>query len=136
MYGTVDKICEQLRATYPADETLALIIWTEQDVRDYADDISITVSEAEAILEKIDGLCDQHENGVSMDTIQILAESLREELQYAKQVAVPSAAFEKVLSVAGEFFRITDIQLGEAASGRLYPQEAKALEQIREALKR
>ena len=83
MYGTVNEICEQLRQGYKSDELMTLIIWTKEDVRDVLDSAQITDETANEILQQIDGISDQHEYGVSLETLQAVLDNIREEERQA-----------------------------------------------------
>lgn len=113
MYGTVNEICEQLRLRYKSDELMTLIIWTKEDVRDVLDSAQITDETADEILQQIDGISDQHEYGVSLETLQAVLDNIREEERQAREVTVPAAALEIALRVAWDFMRLKDAQSGE-----------------------
>lgn len=135
MYGTVNDICEQLRHFYRSDELMTLIIWTKEDVRDVLDDTQLTDETADEILQQIDGIKDQHEYGVSLETLQAVLDSIREEERQAREATVPAAALEIALRVAWDFMRLEDAQSGEGAAARLYPDETKALLRVSAALR-
>lgn len=135
MYGTVNEICEQLRQRYKSDELMTLIIWTKEDVRDVLDSAQITDETADEILQQIDGISDQHEYGVSLETLQAVLDNIREQERQAREVTVPAAALEIALRVAWDFMRLEDAQSGEGAAARLYPHETQALFHVSAALR-
>ncbi|WP_273759617.1 DUF1380 family protein [Pantoea ananatis] len=135
MYGTVNEICEQLRLRYRSDELMTLIIWTKEDVRDVLDSAQITDETADEILQQIDGINDQHEYGVSLETLQAVLDNIREEERQAREVTLPATAAETVVQLAWEFMRLHDAQSGEeGAAARLYPAQAEALRRVGAAL--
>ncbi|WP_028715625.1 DUF1380 family protein [Pantoea ananatis] len=135
MYGTVNEICEQLRQRYKSDELMTLIIWTKDDVRDVLDSTQITDETADEILQQIDGINDQHEYGVSLETLQAVLDNIREEERQAREVTLPATAAETVVQLAWEFMRLHDAQSGEeGAAARLYPAQAEALRRVGAAL--
>jgi len=135
MYGTVNEIYEQLRQRYKSDELMTLIIWTKEDVRDVLDNTQITDETADEILQQIDGISDQHEYGVSLETLQAVLDSIREEERQAREVTLPATAAETVVQLAWEFMRLHDAQSGEeGAAARLYPAQAEALRRVGAAL--
>lgn len=67
-------------------------------------------------------------------TLVCILENLREEEAWHRQISVPAAALKNVLALAGEFMRLEDIQGGEGAAARNYPDEARALDALRKTL--
>lgn len=134
MYGTVNELCVELLRNCKADEKLTLIVWSEEDVQNYAEDLALTPSEAADIVRQIDDLDDVLYYGVGMSTIQAMAENLRAEQEQARLASVPAAALAKALRLAAEFLRLADTEGGEGAAARLYPAETAALAQVRKAL--
>lgn len=134
MYGTVKDLCAGLMGEHPAGEKMTLIVWSEETVRNYAEDMVLTSSEAAEVVRQIDYEDGLYEYGIGMSTIQELVNNLREEEEQARQVTVPAAALGKALRLAGEFLRLTDIEGGEGAAARLFRDEIAAIEQVRKAL--
>lgn len=136
MYGTVNTLCARLTEIYAAAEPLALIVWTTEDVLACLDDDGISEDTAARIVALIAGLDGLHECGVGRDTLICLLENLREEEARQKEITVSAAALERVMALAAEFLRIEEIQGGEGAAQRLYPDEASALRTLRDTLGR
>ncbi|WP_373964365.1 DUF1380 family protein [Kosakonia sacchari] len=136
MYGTVNALCAKLTEKYTPDEPLALIVWTKEDVLACLDEYGVTGDMAARIVGLIAGLDGVHECGVGLDTLICLLENLREEEARQREISVPAAALEKVMALAGEFLRMEEIQGGEGAAQRLYPDEASALRVLRKSLGR
>lgn len=134
MYGTVKELCAELQRNNPANEKMTLIVWSEENVRFYAEDMALTSSEATEIVRQIDSLDCLYEYGIGMSTIQELVNNLREEQEQARLATVPAAALGKALRLAGEFLRLADTEGGEGAAARLYRDEIAAIEQVRKAL--
>ncbi|MFC7506371.1 hypothetical protein ACFQUX_01605 [Pantoea stewartii] len=95
---------------YKSDELMTLIIWTKEDVLDSA---QITNETDDEILQQIDGISDQHEYGVSLETLQAVLDNIREEERQAREATVPAAALEIALRVAWDFMRLENEQSGE-----------------------
>lgn len=136
MYGTVNALCAKLTEKYTPDEPLTLIVWSREDVLACLEDDSVTEDTAAQIVGLIAGLDGLHEGGVGVETLLCLLENLRAEEARQRQVSVPAVALEKVMALAGEFLRMEEIQGGEGAAQRLYPDEASALRALRETLGR
>ncbi|MBW1215784.1 DUF1380 family protein [Pantoea allii] len=135
MYGTVNEVCEQLRQRYKSDELMTLIVWTKEDVIDVLDDESVSADAADEILCRIASVDAQHVYGVSQDTLQAIADMMRDEKEQAREVTLPATAAETVVSLAWEFMRLHDAQSGEeGAAARLYPAQAEALRRVGAAL--
>ncbi|WP_336717835.1 DUF1380 family protein [Pantoea ananatis] len=135
MYGTVNEICEQLHQRYKSDELMTLIVWTKEDVIDVLDDESVSADAAAEILCRIASVDAQHEYGVSLDTLQAIADMMRDEAEQAREVTLPATAAETVVQLAWEFMRLHDAQSGEeGAAARLYPAQAEALRRVGAAL--
>ncbi len=71
---------------------------------------------------------------IGMATIQELVNSQREEARAQREVTVPAEVLSRVVTLAGEFLRRTDIESGAGAAARLYPAMPEAVQQIRKAL--
>lgn len=136
MYGTVNALCTALTEQYAPDKPLTLIIWTKEDVLACLDEYSVTEDMAERMVALIDSLEGTHEGGVGVETLTWVLEDLRLEEARLREITVPAAALEKVMALAGEFLRLEDIQGGEGAAKRLYPEEAGALRTLRATLGR
>ncbi len=136
MYGTTKAMCAELTELYAPDEPLALIVWTKEDVLDCLAEYHVTEIMAARIVALIDSLDDKHVYGVGEDTLVCILENLREEEAWQRQISVPAAALKSVLALAGEFLRLEDIQGGEGAATRNYPDEARALDALRKTLGR
>lgn len=136
MYGTVNALCAKLTETYTPDEPLALIVWTKWEVLACLEEYSVTEDTAARIVGLIAGLDGVHECGVGLDTLICLLENLREEEARRREITVPAAALEKVMALAGEFLRMEEIQSGEGAAQRLYPDETSAFRALRDTLER
>lgn len=54
MYGTVKELCAGLLDEYPAGEKITLIVWSEANVRNYAEDMVLTYTEAAEVVRQID----------------------------------------------------------------------------------
>jgi len=135
MHGTVNELAAALLREYPADEKLTLIIWSLQDVHDYAEDTALTDAEAGQLLADIDTLC-THEGGVGGETIRIMAENMREEARAKREITVSAHTLEQVYRLAAEFLRRAEIECGEGAAERLYKQGPNAVAQIGRALEK
>lgn len=136
MYGTVNALCTALTEQYGPDKPLTLIIWTKEDVLACLDEYSVTEDMAERMVALIDSLEGTHEGGVGVETLTWILEDLRREEARLREITVPAAALEKVMALAGEFLRLEDIQSGEGAAQRLYPDGARALNALRTTLAR
>ncbi|MGE9553635.1 DUF1380 family protein [Erwinia amylovora] len=134
MHGTVNELAARLLREYTADAELTLIIWSLDDVHDYAGEPALTDAEAGQLLAEIDTLC-THEGGVGEETIRMMAENMREEARALREVTVPAHALEQVLRLAAEFLHRTEIESGEGAAARLYGQGPNAVAQIGRALR-
>lgn len=136
MYGTVNALCTALTEQYAPDKPLTLIVWTKEEVMACLDDYDITEETADKMVAHIGILDGVHEAGVGRETLECLLENLRLEEARLREITVPAAALEKVMALAGEFMRLEDIQGGEGAAKRLYPEEAVALRTLRATLGR
>lgn len=136
MYGTVNALCAKLTENYRPDEPMTLIVWTTEDVLACLDDDSVTEDTAARIVGLIAGLDGVHECGVGTETLICLLENLREEEARRREITVPAAALEKVMALAAEFLRMEEIQSGEGAAQRLYPDETCAFRALRDTLGR
>lgn len=136
MYGTTEALCAALTEQYKPDEPLALIVWTKEDVQDCLAEYHVTEIMAARIVALIDSLDGRHMCGVGEDTLVCILENLREEEAWHNQISVPAAALKGVLALAGEFMRLEDIQGGEGAAARNYPDESRALDALRKTLGR
>ncbi|MDV2865608.1 DUF1380 family protein [Phytobacter ursingii] len=136
MYGTTEALCAALNEQFAPDEPLALIVWTKEDVQDCLAEYHVTEIMAARIVALIDSLDGKHVCGVGEDTLVCILENLREEEAWHNQISVPAAALKSVLALAGEFMRLEEIQGGEGAAARNYPDEARALEALRNTLGR
>jgi len=134
MYGTVKELCAGLLEEYPAEEKITLIVWSEENVRNYAEDMALTESEAAGVVRQIDCEDGLYEYGIGMATIQELVNSQREEARAQREVTVPAEVLTRVVTLAGKFLRRTDIESGAGAAARLYPAMPEAVQQIRKAL--
>ena len=135
MHGTVNELTAALLREYPADEKLTLIIWSVQDVHDYAGEPALTDAEAGQLLADIDTLC-THEGGVGEETIRIMAENMREKARAMREITVPAHALDQVYRLAAEFLRRAEIECGEGAAERLYGQGPNAVAKIGRALEK
>lgn len=134
MYGTVKELCAGLLDEYPAGEKITLIVWSEANVRNYAEDMVLTYSEAAEVVRQIDCEDGLYEYGIGMTTIQEMVNNIREQQEQSRQATVPAGALAKALRLAAEFLRLADTEGGEGAAARLYPAETAALAQVRKAL--
>jgi len=133
MYGTVNELAARLLRDYPTHEKLTLIIWSLQDVHDYAEEPALTDAEAGQILADIDTLC-THEGGVGGETIRTMAENMREKARAMREITIPAHALDQVYRLAAEFLRRAEIECGEGAAERLYEKGPDAVAQIGRAL--
>lgn len=136
MYGTVNEVCENLKRNHPQNDEIMVIVWTTADVLDVLRGENITEAMAARMLAMIDGMEGLHESGVGVETLQCFKDALQEEEDWQRQITVPAAALKKVMALAGEFLRITEIESGEGAARRLYNEESDALQRGRDEINR
>lgn len=136
MHGNVKEVCTRLMASFGEDSPVAVLVWTQDDVLASAGCMDITEKEADRVPELIAEDGDHTRYGIGRDTVRDMLTNLREEEALAREIAVPAAAPEKVMALAGEFLRYTDIESGEGAARRLYREESDALQRVREAVNR
>jgi hypothetical protein len=132
MYGTVNALCAQLLQKYRADEQIALIVWTKENVLAVLDDECVPEKVAAEILSQFDMLDGHHEYGVGGDELR----SMLDNIQRRHEVCVPAASLMQVLRVAGDFMRLEDVQGGEGSAARLWPLENEAIREVTAAMKR
>ncbi|EDI3547525.1 hypothetical protein CDZ61_21290 [Salmonella enterica subsp. enterica serovar Enteritidis] len=134
MHGNVNEICARLLDSFEPQQRISLLIWTAEDVHDCTSDMSLTDDEAEAVLAEI-AECSTHSRyGVGKDTVWSLAKQVREDAARDRKIEVNAEALQKVVSLAAQFVRLEEIQSGEGAARRLYPQESEALDCITQAI--
>lgn len=134
MYGTVTDVCEKLKGRFPQNEEIKVIVWTTADVMEVLSGENITEAMAARILAMMDGMDGLHESGVGLETLQCIREQLEEQDDWQQQITVPAAALKKVMALAGEFLRLTEIESGEGAARRLYLEESDALQRVRDEI--
>ncbi|MGE0968584.1 DUF1380 family protein (plasmid) [Klebsiella sp. WOUb02] len=136
MYGTVNEVCENLKSRFPQNEEIKVIVWTTADVMAVLSEENITEAMAARILAMMDGMEGLHESGVGVETLLCIRDALEEEDDWQRQITVPAAVLKKVMALAGEFLRITEIESGEGAARRLYNEESDALQRVRDEINR
>lgn len=134
MHGNVNEICARLLDSFEPQQRISLLIWTAEDVHDCTSDMNLTDDEAEDVLAEI-AECSSHSRyGVGKDTVWSLAKQVREDAARDRKIEVNAEALQKVVALAAQFIRLEEIQSGEGAARRLYPQESEALECITKAI--
>lgn len=136
MYGTVNEVCAKLRRAYSPEQNIALIVWSEEDVRETLPDADITPGEAAEIVANITSLDGVHEYGVGQETIQVMLDGIREEAEKTREMTVPAAGLALVIRLAGAFLAREDAEGGEGSGRRHYPHEAAALDKLRSVTER
>lgn len=98
MYGTVSEICIELLKKHENNETMAVITWTAEDVREAGAEYNPTAAEAERVLQAIgEADCDiLYRYGISLEFVtgelrQIAAE------RASRQIGIPENELRALL---------------------------------------
>lgn len=105
MYGTRKQLTGELKQMFAADEPLALLVWTEESVKMLGASRGICDAEAARILVAIGeiAMSDYQTNGVSLDTVRRLLNSIRTE---KRPIAVPANLLESLLTSAEQWLEM------------------------------
>ncbi|HBH6890660.1 TPA: DUF1380 family protein [Serratia marcescens] len=136
MHGNVKEVCTHLIESFGEDCLVAVLVWTLEDVLDSAECMDITEKEAGRVLEYIAEDGDHHRYGIGREEVRDMLANLREEEAQTREVTVSATALAQVLRVAGDYMRLEDVQGGEGAAKRLWPQEHEAIRAMMDALER
>lgn len=136
MYGTVNEICVELLQSWVPETRMALLVWTEDDVKSVTESYKTTPVEAVRVLEEISLFEDHHRTGVGMNTAQEILCRLREEDGKERSVTVPENALRMIMQLAGaEMERISVCaEEGGGDAALTLAEENEACAQLRAAL--
>lgn len=117
MYGTVSEICIALLKTHENNEKIAVITWTEEDVREAGAEYNPTIAETARVLLAIgEADCDiMYRYGIGQDFVsgelrQIAAE------RAPRQIAIPENELRLLLPLIKRGMSHVDDLSGEASA--------------------
>ncbi|EOI7435733.1 DUF1380 family protein [Yersinia enterocolitica] len=99
MFGTREQVCQLLAAEFPAEEPLALLVWTRGNIEAFAEGWEIPVSreEVDSVLAMIGAMPDHVLCGVSADSVAEMLETVKADM---RQVTLPASLLARVVAVA------------------------------------
>lgn len=126
LYGTRKELNKKLKRMFGNEESIALLVWTKQDVMAQVD--NMTEAEADAVLELIGraGTGEHTEDGVSFRTVQALYAGI---CTNPPRVSVPADTLARITDIAARAISGEDAQAWPLVQ-RHYPGVADAQAEI------